>query len=298
MTFSFRCTRAYTQRKPSQIEIDSIALLRDVEVLASDSMAGRKTNTAGSQKARSYLVRRMQENGLLPWNQQFAFPFTAGKITGVNLVGHLKGTDPRAGWFVLTAHYDHLGLEHGKLHPGADDNASGVAAILEMCNYFRKNPPKHSMLFVFFDAEEIGLVGSKEFVKQSPIPLSNIQLNVNLDMVSRNESNELYLCGSKYNPLLSEILDTMTTVSKVQLRFGHDSKFQEDWTNSSDHASFHHKGIPFVYFGVEDHADYHSPRDTYQNIEPAFFAESVRLMIESVQILDKTFVRKSKGYDK
>ncbi|MCS7073182.1 MAG: M28 family peptidase, partial [Bacteroidia bacterium] len=140
--------------------------------------------------------------------------------------------------------------------------------------------------------EEIGLIGSKEFVKHSPVALTNIALNINLDMVSRNEKNELYLCGGKHYPQLIEILDSMQSVSRVRLRFGHDSKFHEDWTNSSDHSIFHQRGIPFAYFGVEDHQDYHTPKDRFENIQPVFFTESVRLIIDCVQLLDKKFQRK------
>src|SRR5690606_18619789 len=121
---------------------------------------------------------------------------------------------------------------------------------------------------VAFDAEEQGLAGSKAFVENPPLPVSNILLNVNLDMVSISDKNELFAAGTYHYPWVKTILDKVAVPDGLNLSFGHDRPDQgsNDWTLQSDHGSFYRKQIPFVYFGVEDHPHYHKETDEYQNI--------------------------------
>jgi Zn-dependent M28 family amino/carboxypeptidase len=169
---------------------------------------------------------------------------------------------------------------------GADDNASGTVTIMAMARYFVDHPPRHTMVFAAVDAEEMGLRGSAAFVEKGwP---ANIILNVNLDMVSRSDSL-LFAAGPFHYPHLRPILDKVEARPPVVIAFGHDEPGVEgvqDWTGSSDHRPFHSQGIPFVYFGVEDHPDYHRATDEVDAIDPEFFKNSVRTILASVLAFD------------
>jgi Zn-dependent M28 family amino/carboxypeptidase len=202
------------------------------------------------------------------------------------------------GAIVLTAHFDHLGIRaprpgsaaeaaRDSIFNGADDNASGTVAVLSMARYFVLNPPRHTMVFAAVDAEEMGLRGSRTFV-EGGWP-DEIVLNVNLDMLARSDSL-LFAAGPHHYPQLRPILEAVRGRPPVVLAFGHDQPDVEgvqDWTRSSDHAPFHSRGIPFVYFGVEDHPDYHRATDEYDRIDPVFFLNSIRTVLASVLALDR-----------
>ena len=116
---------------------------------------------------------------------------------------------------------------------------------------------------------------------------SNIVLNINMDMIAHNDKNELYAVGLYHYPQLKPQLETIE--SPITLLFGHDDKSnkeQDDWTYASDHRSFHKEKIPFVYFGVEDHKDYHKPTDTFENINQDFYVEAVQLIIQAIANYD------------
>jgi Zn-dependent M28 family amino/carboxypeptidase len=145
------------------------------------------------------------------------------------------------------------------------------------------------MVFALWDAEEVGHLGSRAFVADPPIPLTSIAVNVNLDMVSRNDRDELYAAGAHHYPAMRPVLDSLAPHSAVLLRFGHDSGGgRDDWTGQSDHASFHAAKIPFVYFGVEDHPDYHRPTDDFERILPGFYVRAVRTIGGFLERLDRT----------
>src|SRR5690606_18370697 len=101
----------------------------------------------------------------------------------LNVLGWIKGTENPDSFIVISAHYDHEGVKKGIIYNGADDNASGVSALFSFAEYFKSNPPKHSVILAAFDAEELGLRGSKYFVENPIVPLEKIRLNINLDMV-------------------------------------------------------------------------------------------------------------------
>ena len=145
-----------------------------------------------------------------------------------------------------------MGIRVGKIYDGADDNASGTSALFALASYFKKNRPDHSMIFVAFDAEEMGLQGARHFVGNLPVPKESILLNVNMDMLSRSDKGELYASGSFHYPQLRPSLERAQKKSKVKLLLGHDDPKlgRDDWTNQSDHEAFHTAKIPFVYFGV------------------------------------------------
>jgi Zn-dependent M28 family amino/carboxypeptidase len=157
-----------------------------------------------------------------------------------------------------------------------------------MAAHFRAHPPANTMLFALWDAEESGLAGARAFVAAPPIPLTSIAANVNLDMVSRNDKGELYASGAAHYPAMRPILESLVPQAAVALRLGHDTGGgTDDWTSQSDHAAFHAAGIPFVYFGVEDHADYHKPTDDVERIQPGFYVRAARTIAGFVERLDR-----------
>ncbi|MFA1772683.1 M20/M25/M40 family metallo-hydrolase [Rufibacter glacialis] len=285
------CTLSLTSC--AQEVYQSNQVLKDVEILAADSMGGRLPNTPGHAKAQQYLVQRFQRIGLTPIGPEYqhAFTFTtrnnATPQPGVNLVGMIPGTSDKV--LVITAHYDHVGTRNGKIYNGADDDASGIGAILALATHFQKQKPQHTLVFVAFDAEEQGLAGSKAFVANLPLAKDRILLNVNLDMVSISEKNELYAAGTYHYPYLKPLLEQVKVPQGLHLRLGHDRPEQgpNDWTLQSDHGSFHKAQIPFLYFGVEDHPHYHQETDEFKNIHQAFYLKAVETILQAVQVLDK-----------
>ncbi|MGH7601483.1 MAG: M20/M25/M40 family metallo-hydrolase, partial [bacterium] len=182
----------------AQAKIDTLQLLHDVKALSADSMQGRKTCTIGNKKAQEYIVAAFKKYNLQAFEGNFRQFFSASVkgepcADAANLIGHIPGTT--ADGIVLSAHYDHLGVVDGNIYPGADDNASGVATLLAILAYFTTNKPHNTLIFASFDAEESGLQGARAFVDRLPVEKKRVILNVNLDMVSRSDRNELYVAG-------------------------------------------------------------------------------------------------------
>jgi hypothetical protein len=281
--------------------IDSSALMDTVRALAAPEMEGRRSGTAGGRKARDWVHARFAKIGLPPAGTTYLLPFRftakGATIEGANIASLCRGTRAgrlRAGGasagehaFVVSAHYDHLGVVDGKTYFGADDNASGVAVLLELARLCHERPFEHTVVFVAFDAEEQGLEGAKAFVQSPPIPRERIALNVNLDMVARGDKGELYVAGTHHSPSLKPPLESIAAKAPIKLLFGHDSgSSTDDWTMQSDHGLFHKAGIPFVYFGVEDHPDYHKPTDRPEKIDPKFFGAAANTILAAIRALD------------
>jgi len=143
------------------------------------------------------------------------------------------------------------------------------------------------LVFAAFDAEESGLQGAKAFVAKPDIALTSIKLNVNMDMISRSDKNELYVAGTYHYPQLAgSILNTNPAIKIIK---GHDDPKTgtNDWTHQSDQGAFHEKKIPFLYFGVEDHADYHKASDDFNKIHKDFYQRAVTAILETVKNIDK-----------
>jgi Zn-dependent M28 family amino/carboxypeptidase len=269
--------------------------MADVRTLAADEMGGRLPGTIGSAKARAYILRRMREAGLRPlpsgWTQEFAIARRPDQpaATGVNLMGYVPGRGRSKRWLVVTAHYDHVGVRGGEVYNGADDNASGVAVLLAAAERFARRRPEHNVLFVAFDAEEGGLRGARAFIADPPVPRRSIALNVNFDMVSRGDRGEIYAAGAYPWPFLRPRLEALAARAKITLKLGHDTPDMgpsQNWITESDHYAFHAAGIPFVYFGVEDHPDYHRPTDDPEKIPQAFFAGAAETLLAAIASLD------------
>ena len=168
-----------TKPAPKSKLFDAAQLLRDIETLSSDEMEGRSPTQPSVAKGREYVKLRFTESGLEPVGANFEQPFEikrrgTGTVAGVNYVGLIKGSKFPEKYIVITAHYDHVGIRDGKIYNGADDNASGTSALFALASYFKKNRPDHSMIFVAFDAEEMGLQGARHFVGNLPVPKESI----------------------------------------------------------------------------------------------------------------------------
>lgn len=287
-------------------EIDRNKLLRHLEYLSSDALEGRKPLSKGSTMAQNYLLKELSSLPLVAplypdFIQPFSFEDRRSKkmvLDARNIVVFIPGSTSKK-VIVVTAHYDHVGIGRpdssgDSIFNGADDNASGTAALLELAAYFSKNRPQHGMLFAALDAEEMGLQGAKALVNDFPYPLEQIVLNVNLDMLARSEAKEVYVSGTYYYPEFKSILEKIPTGTGSNLRFGHDipGTGSEDWTRSSDHGAFFEKKVPHLYFGVEDHEDYHKPSDSFDKIHPEFYVSTVELILKSLLALDRQLLKK------
>ncbi len=285
-------------------EIDGNKLLRHLEYLSSDALEGRKPLSKGSSMAQKYILTELTSLNLVEplypdFIQKFSFEDRRSKkmvVDASNIVAFIPGTSSKK-VIVVTAHYDHVGIGRAdaagdSIYNGADDNASGTAALLVLAEYFSKNRPQHGMLFAALDAEEMGLQGAKALVNDFPYPLEQILLNLNMDMLSRSDAKEVYVSGTHYYPQFKAILEKIPTDRASSLRFGHDipGTGADDWTRSSDHGAFFEKKVPHLYFGVEDHADYHRPSDSFAGIHPDFYKATVKLILKSLLALDKSLV--------
>lgn len=272
--------------------IDSAATWRALGILAADSMQGRRIGTAGSARARAFIVDRLRTSGVHPTDGAFEHPFpVALRDTsvhrGVNLLGVVHGDDSTR-VIVVSAHYDHIGIINGTIHNGADDNASGAAALLSLAEWYAAHRPRHTMIFAFFDGEEAGLLGARNFVSVFAKRMS-IAANVNLDMVARLDKNELYAAGASAWPASTPLLQATARTAPVTLRLGHDTNVNgshENWTDQSDHYAFHRAGIPWIYFGVEDHPDYHRSTDDVERINAGRYIGAVRTIADFLSRLD------------
>ncbi|MBM4183183.1 MAG: M28 family peptidase [Gemmatimonadetes bacterium] len=268
--------------------VDSVRLLRNLSILAHDSMEGRAPGTAGSQRARSFLEREVAATGASAGPGGFARAFTWADGDGVNLVGIVPGRGASSDVVVLTAHYDHLGVRDGQIFNGTDDNASGAAALIEITRQVVARPLQHTLVVALLDAEERGSRGARALVASPPVPLERMAVNVNLDMVARTDG-VLWAGGAYHTPGLRPILERVAAEAPLTLRLGHDrpgAPEGDDWTNQSDHGVFHALGIPFVYFGVEDHPDYHRPTDDFERVDPGEYVASVRTILLGLRALD------------
>lgn len=269
---------------PVAFTAETKSVQQDIRWLSDAKLEGRKTGTAGAQLARDYLTQRYQQLGLHYFNGSFSQPFSYGRSkTGINMVGYLPGCTYPEHYIAVTAHYDHLGKQGHKIFHGADDNASGVAVMLELASRLSLRCPAYSYIFIATDAEEGGLYGSKAFVGAPPVAFNNIVLNLNLDMLGRpDRRGRLYLTGAKRFP------DLIATLAPRfnKLQFLHHrgpgrlprAHSRYDWPNASDHGPFHRAGISYLFFGGQDHAHYHTELDTWQRIDAEFLSMALEVI--------------------
>jgi Zn-dependent M28 family amino/carboxypeptidase len=284
---------ATPSRPATMAAADGTALLASIQALTAPGMDGRATGTPGNVKARAWIVAQLTRTGVTPvvkgsFEVPFSFTSKAGAAdAGVNLVAQCPGRRPELPVLVISAHYDHLGIRDGRTFHGADDNASGVALLLAIAERCVATVHDRTFILAAFDAEEQGLQGARAFVAAPPIARDRIALNINFDMVSRSDKKEIYVAGPGRWPALLPLLRPAAARAPITVKFGHDTGGgQDDWTQQSDHGPFHSAGIPFVYLGVEDHADYHKPTDTADKIDAAFLGGVAVFVNDLVGSLD------------
>ncbi|MEM6963865.1 MAG: M28 family peptidase [Bacteroidota bacterium] len=249
----------------------------DVVYLASDYLQGRETGTIGEERAADYIVHRFKEIGLTPkgdngtWFQEFPWhevtnPHASdkGKIEkiGKNVIGYIDNGAKTT--VVIGGHYDHLGMgESGSrhtgepaIHNGADDNASGIAAIFRIADRLKKsNLTSNNYLFIAFSGEEKGLFGSKYYANNSTIPIEEINYMFNMDMIGMlNEDKVLAVQGTGTSPVWKSILEKENAQGLVV-------KQSKSGVGPSDHTSFYLKNIPVLHFFTGQHDYYHKPTD-------------------------------------
>lgn len=281
-------------------------LQKHITFLASDKLKGRATGTESEQKAAAYIAKQFKKIGLEHRGDQgdyyhhFHFKKSsdphgnvdekAPQIDSRNVVGYI---DNQAEYtIVIGGHYDHLGLGYdhnsldanpeGKIHNGADDNASGTAGVIELARYFAKNGVResHNFLFLCFSGEELGLLGSKKYTETPTIDLSKVSFMVNLDMIGRlNEEKRIMVGGVGTAP------DFVPTVNSLKgnLTVKQDSA----GIGPSDHTSFYLKNIPVLFFFTGQHSDYHKPSDDTEKVNFSGEKQVLDFAIRIIEALDK-----------
>ncbi|MCL1092146.1 M28 family peptidase [Shewanella kaireitica] len=278
------------QKRPSTLWADQAQISRDIHKLASTEFAGRKTGSAGAALTRQYLIQRFEQIGLKPWQGDFQHPFNFTKSfsdrVGVNIAGVQLATTPTSKWRVVLAHYDHLGHKGSRIYYGADDNASGVAGLLQLAQHAASKGSPVNLLFVATDAEEPGLYGGYALAdklanKRSEPQIPQIELAINLDMIGRpDRRNAIYIEGARRFDSFDEIQQLMTQSNQLCIRTRQPKSFDGsvisvDLLRASDHYAMHKVGIPWLYFGVPTHRDYHQPSDIADKIDISFVAATV-----------------------
>ncbi|MDT3319797.1 M28 family peptidase [Shewanella sp. SP1S2-4] len=271
--------------------------------LSSDEFEGRKTQTPGAEKSRDYIKQQFQGLGLQPWGADFIVPFEYQTFftqeNGANVVANAMATEPTNRWRIIVAHYDHLGMSGSKIYHGADDNASGVAAMLAIAKHWQQQfalqsntLPKVNLMFVATDAEEPGLYGSIALVEQlkTRLPEATFELMLNLDMVSHpGRPYAIYLEGSRNFTQFNQFKPLLNQQNRLCIKLSHPKPVgrsiqSTDWLRASDHYSFHKANIPWLYFGVPTHPQYHTPEDTVATIDITFLAAVTESAFELLQL--------------
>ena len=288
--FSLNSTVIYADQNPRWMQ--------DVTYLASDKLEGRKTGSEGAKRSRDFIIDRFRELGIAPLAalSSFTQPFTLNNrrdkpVSGVNVVGVNAGRD--APFIVLTAHYDHLGRKGRRIFNGADDNASGVAAMLEIAARTTQQDMQCNWVFLASDAEEHGLLGAKAFVSGHYLDVGSIFGNLNLDMLSQpGGRNELLVSGVNSHTQFTVLAQNIASATGVRMT-NTDEKQRVgrypgsvDRTKVSDHAVFAEQGIPFLFLGVGRHNYYHTPRDTASRINVGFYTQMVEASWQYAKGLD------------
>jgi Zn-dependent M28 family amino/carboxypeptidase len=272
------------EHEPAAVPVaNAERIQRDIAYLADDRLEGRGTGTAGNDSAAAYIARRHASLGLVQvMPHSYLQSFTArsaemaheGHPEGVrtqNVVALVHGSDAtlRNQYIVIGAHFDHLGRSsvHASdpeakdaIRNGADDNASGTAAVMELARLFAAHPAKRSIIFASFTGEELGLLGSQWFVEHSPVPLDSIDAMVNFDMIGRLRNDKLIIYGVATAKELPDMIAGANVAPKLTV------SAVGDGFGPSDHSSFYAKGIPVLHFFTDLHDDYHKATDDADKI--------------------------------
>ncbi|MDR3639524.1 MAG: M20/M25/M40 family metallo-hydrolase [Isosphaeraceae bacterium] len=243
--------------------------------LASPEFEGRQGQ--GGEKAADYLVTQFRKLGAGPlFKDSFLQPIPArepGKVQGRNVGAMVPGASPtlKDEWVIVSAHYDHLGVRRGTLYPGADDNASGVAMMLEVarCLADGTEKPQRSVMFLGFDLEEVGLFGSRYFVEHSPVPLDHVALFITADMIGRSLGGVcdryVFVMGSEHVPAVRPWIEEAAS-RHPRLKAG---LLGSDLLllNRSDYGPFRARKVPYLFFSTGENPCYHTPQDVPETID-------------------------------
>lgn len=274
----------------------------DVGYLSADLLEGRETGTPGADMAARYIAERFDELDLTPgaegsWFQPFDFRYSPNPHapasegtprTGRNVIGLLDNGANRT--VVIGAHYDHLGYGgpgsrrpgDSLIHNGADDNASGVAALFEVARQLQHADARSSnYLFVAFSGEEMGLYGSKHFVQHPPRSLDRVRYMINLDMVGRlNEERTLAVNGTGTSPAWKAALTDAASATNLHLNT------HASGLGPSDHASFYLEDIPVLHLFTGQHEDYHTPTDDSHLVHYGGLYDVATFAVRIIEALD------------
>lgn len=279
-------------------QIEAHAIRPHVEYLAGDKLRGRAG--ADARHAADYIVSHYRKCGLQPlFGDQF-YQIIPGKgadgetpiVAGRNVGAVLQGCDPQLKdeCIIVGVHYDHLGVRNGATFAGADDNATGVAMMLELARRFAQSAekPKRSIVFVGFDLEEQMLWGSRWFAAHSPIPLERVRLFITADMIGRSLGDldlpVVFALGSEHSPQVKQALDRVGRPEGLEI-----SRLGIDLVGTrSDYGPFRDREVPFLFFSTGEHPDYHTPRDTPEKIDYAKTARISSLILKLVQDIADT----------
>ncbi len=267
-------------------------LKKHLYIIAADSMEGRETGSAGQKKAGKYLISQYQQNqvsfpkGASDFYQAVPASFLNKKRNNnlsdsENIWAFIEGSEKPEEVIVISAHYDHVGIENGEVYNGADDDGSGTSALLEIAQAFQMakkagHGPKRSILFLHVTGEEHGLLGSRYYSENPLFPLANTVADVNIDMIGRRDAlhadtnNYVYIIGA--NRLSSELDHISATMNQKYVGLDLDYRFNDPkdpnrFYERSDHYNFAKFGIPSVFFFNGVHADYHKKSDEPNKIE-------------------------------
>lgn len=273
----FSCSLAVSNAQ----QFDAVKISEHVKTLSSDAMQGRGTGKDGEKMAADYIQKQFKKLKLKPLGENKtylqAFPFKGGAHgegeAGIanNIAGFLD--NKAATTIIIGAHYDHLGMgDQGssldanpqeKIHNGADDNASGVAGVIELARFLSTNTitEKNNFLFLCFSGEELGLFGSKYFTEHPTLDLANVNYMINMDMIGRldPQTKILMVHGTGTSPVWETLVKKLEN-DQVKI------KTDSSGTGPSDHTSFYLKNIPVLHFFTGSHSDYHKPSDDWEKI--------------------------------
>jgi Zn-dependent M28 family amino/carboxypeptidase len=268
--------------------------MRDhVAYLASDALRGRDTPSPGLDSAAAYLVREFQRLGLSGGAEGGAFiqryPLRPKGVLAPNVVAIFPGTDPvlRNEYVVLSAHMDHVGVGRAvrgdSIYNGADDDASGTSALLEVAEALASMDPaarpRRSILFLAVSGEEKGLLGSEYYSDHPTVPLQSIVANVNMDMIGRNARDTIVVIGKNYSSL-GPLVERIAAENRqlVGLSAADDRWPRERFFFRSDHFNFARKEIPAIFFFAGVHEDYHEPSDEVERLDVDKAARVARII--------------------
>lgn len=287
-------------------EFDSVIIKQHVCTLASDSLMGRGFGTAGGKMAADYITAQLEAAGVMPWQGSYLHPFISSgimvKTEGANIIGWVEGTDPllKDEYIVIGAHYDHLAYkitDDGKriVFNGADDNASGVAAIIEIGRWLAgsRNQLKRSVILAAFDGEEAGLVGSSFMVQHNQVPPKKVKIMFSLDMVGMlSRYGGIDLNGDKTLENGDVMLHNLA--SKHGLTVKKDGK---NVVPNTDTAPFGNQGIPAIHIFTSTVSPYHKPEDDAEKLDyPGIAAISGFVADAAVQLSNAETLEPSRRF--